>query len=872
MEPITLTIVVTYVSLKFIDQFIKEEGYGRLRRFIFPENKYKHLLEYIIHETICEYELTNPYNPLLYQGKPFYYSKELFDHFNNYLLISKTQISNDELLSKLKNDSSLILPTKDQLASFYKLFVSKVKKEPRLKKLYINENYQDKIFEIARSIDSIKEDTVYIKAAIDTLVISEKSRKLTPVITLAALKRQVDKQLAKQINSEKYLKNTFIETGEQKDSLRYLCDPIFYAEKCFVEINMMDLRVVNDFLVQKSHPSINIDFEQFNPSTKPITISNSSQIFDKWYFHLKEKEYEFNSIKIASMERLRIETKFKIRINYVSFLKARVAIITEMAGQGKTNFLCDFTENFLTKRTIPTIFLTGPELNSSDLRQSILRKIFPDTIDFSFADLLLCIKDACYKDNKLFIVIIDAINENANPQEFSKSLEELISELLDYDFIRIVLSCRTEYYIKNFQTLEKSSFKNDIQKVESLMSQHLDEELKNKILNIYFEYFGINWQRISNKAFNVLTRNFLLLRIFCDTYKNRNIEFIDNIYKEDLFESYYSFKSEEINIRLKGNDEYKLTGTFDIKNFIQTLVELMIETKCYVNIKLDSIIDKTQNKTMYVRFLDENILVRKDILPDEKGVFNSPEVVNFTFDEFRDYLISSYLIKILYTASPEKFVSFIESELVDKSPLLEGCGTFLFFISRKAFEENLNKILTQQIWFDKVYLKNIFLLDETLITKYDVTVLKEKLNNNSPNNSTIILKLLNRYKIDEFKNLNINLLLEVLILFDDFRFKTVFASLFDQKNSTHSPSAIMSDIVLIIKRVEPTNILDHRIFEFLIYIFGTKDSLIAKSIYLKYYRKNEENGKLQLKNVLKCNCELLKSEVSQFIQTNDIKI
>ena len=55
-----LETVITYVALKFTDQFIKDEGYGRLKRFFFPAKKYKHRLTEVIYDTIKEFEKT-PY-------------------------------------------------------------------------------------------------------------------------------------------------------------------------------------------------------------------------------------------------------------------------------------------------------------------------------------------------------------------------------------------------------------------------------------------------------------------------------------------------------------------------------------------------------------------------------------------------------------------------------------------------------------------------------------------------------------------------------------------------------------------------------------------------------------------------------------------
>ena len=61
MEPISITII-TYVSLKFIDQFLAEEGYGRIKRWFFPKKKYKDQLVSVIYDSIEEHEKHFPYD------------------------------------------------------------------------------------------------------------------------------------------------------------------------------------------------------------------------------------------------------------------------------------------------------------------------------------------------------------------------------------------------------------------------------------------------------------------------------------------------------------------------------------------------------------------------------------------------------------------------------------------------------------------------------------------------------------------------------------------------------------------------------------------------------------------------------------------
>ena len=65
---------------------------------------------------------------------------------------------------------------------------------------------------------------------------------------ISALKKQNEAQINAQINSGKYLKNTFLEVGNQKDYLRYFCSSIFYLDKIFDIIEVLDFRYLNSNL------------------------------------------------------------------------------------------------------------------------------------------------------------------------------------------------------------------------------------------------------------------------------------------------------------------------------------------------------------------------------------------------------------------------------------------------------------------------------------------------------------------------------------------------------------------------------------------------------------------------------------------------
>lgn len=150
---ITSTIVVSYIASKFLDKFIKDLGYCFLKKIIFPKKTYKDRLVCIINETIDEYEKGHPF----LQGEakfPFYHSQILFEKLNNYVLF-KTTLSDEDLLGKFEENPNILIPSKEELNTFYSLFINNIKNDKELEDLFVEEDYKSRIFDIENSLNNL---------------------------------------------------------------------------------------------------------------------------------------------------------------------------------------------------------------------------------------------------------------------------------------------------------------------------------------------------------------------------------------------------------------------------------------------------------------------------------------------------------------------------------------------------------------------------------------------------------------------------------------------------------------------------------------------------------------------------------------------
>lgn len=704
-------------------------------------------------------------------------------------------------------------------------------------------------------------------------ITQNEKKKITPELLQESLKQQLDNQLKKQIHSGKYIPKTFIETRKEKDHIRYFAYPFLFYKKAIQEIELLDFRYLNSILKARNLP----EYEFYIPTELKSEV-DFENIYDKveaLCSYLSNKKEEIEMLEVPSYKKESFKYKIERRIKELRYLESKAIIITENAGQGKTNCICDFVENFIIRRDIPCAFLTGYELSSSDLQSSFLQNILLKKDDTTMSDFIEAIEAICSNSKSHFILIIDGINENLNPNQFSKNLESFISQIINSKYVRVILTSRIEYFENNFTNLKEASFSSDIAYISSLNGRLEDDE-KEKLLKTYLHYFNVKVRGISKEAKKLLVDNFLLLRIFAETYANQDVGYLGNIYKEELFRNYYELKSKEINARIKDNDEFNVSGNFDIRNFLKRITEKMIASNQFVNIPLDDLIEDKSLRSIYVRFLDENMLVRRNLKSKEGGIFGMSEVVNFTFDEFRDYTISDYLVNTIYPESKETFVSFLEKNLSERSLILEGCSSFLFFISKKRNNPELTEILENQDWHNNTFSKCIFQLkDENIIDK-DVQYLRDVFLSDRHLAGRIARKFIyRRWDNQEFPNLNIDFLYDVFRNSEepvmDYYYKTLFSlGSFGDYYKVNLASVMEQMEDFLNDADNEQDFRFHKLFELFIFLMPYNGK--AAYLFERYCYKFPELGREMLsRNEATKNAKLKKS-INQFCSRYEIAI
>ncbi len=857
---LTAATVALYIGNIILSHYIQEEIWvKRIWNKLFPPKSFKTELRNLINETLNEFEKLYPFN--IDGGKfPFYYSQVLDDLLIEHILFDNKQYNPEDISNELQNNPNIIIPSNKEIHDFFQLFISKIKANEELKKLFIAENYQSRIFQVSEKIDSI-------------IGILKKSE-LTPEIVFQKTQEQIKFQIHKQIASGKYIADTFVEIDELKDHLRYFFAPYVFINRIISEIKKFNFDYLRKMLILRKK-NINFDFNIDFISNSSWKISNDE--FNKNVLLLMDylcgKYDELQSIRLN--ESYSFTRKIQNKIKDLRFIQSKVIIVKGHAGQGKTNFLCDLAENVLLKRNIPSIFLTGHELNANDLYASIAKRLFPGS-DYTFKDIFSRIESYCENNKTFFILMIDGLNENSNPQKLSYEIELLINELLKHKHMKVVLTCRTEYFKNNFQNILDSAFKENIIQIDSINS-HLDDNHKSCLFESYCSYYDLTINYISADIYKELVTNFLLLRIFSETNKGQKISALTHIYKEDVFHKYYSIKCSEINNRLKAHFPSSIIGEFDIKNLFLAIIEYMIEHNIFENIPIDSLLKtENRNRDIYIRFLDENILLRKDI-GEQDSIFGNTEFINFTFDEFRDYLITDYLLNYLYEKSKDKFNLFIEENINNESRIKEGCMYFIFSMERLKDNVELSAFIRKQEWYSEVFPYYIFDIKDEWVTADDKLKLKSNFLIDPDISEHMIISLAyERWNVDNFPNLNILLLFEIFDTLTDYEFKTNVYRIYPKKKYSYYGQFDKDQLEIFIERLE--DILNnedfqnspnrHHLFQYILYLLPINHNI--QYLYYLYWKKY--SNKMHFERILSCNSSVLKKSINNFIKTYEIQL
>jgi hypothetical protein len=496
-------------------------------------------------------------------------------------------------------------------------------------------------------------------------------------------------------SSKKYIPAIFVETHLAKEEIRAFAHPLFFYRKVQDALAGVDYRRLNALFALAKEPELSWEvdgsvlvqspatYEQLATWSEAIGAALDGELAKvrplSWRREDGDPQYAPRDKDSAgwSIVRFRVEvvaTGLTQRLldarTVIRLLQKKIFLITSMAGQGKTNFVCDLIESQFDAFEIPCIFIPARELNSYPSRARILSFISNNRYSPNFTRVheYLDLFDKIGKDiGKPFMIVIDGINEVKALEEFSDELREFCGAVCQYDFVRLVGTCRSEFFDEKYASILNEPYGGYIHRVTDLRAK-MSEASKDRLLAGYLRHFNVTG-RFTGPAEEFLKNDLLLLRIFCERHEGRDVGHITEIYKGDLFEDFLVRKFRSFPERLQAKALPTLTK----------IAAAMLAADDYAKL---SVRDFAADEQEIVQLLvADDVILRQEIA--EQGLASLGDlVVSFTYDELRDFVIAYKLVEEVTADSADNLDAAL-SRLPER-PIYEGVYKYAYLLARKA--------------------------------------------------------------------------------------------------------------------------------------------------------------------------------------------
>ncbi len=571
-------------------------------------------------------------------------------------------------------------------------------------------------------------------------------------------KRFSETAIEKNISSKKYIPDIFVEEGNYKENFRYFSEPALFVNKIIEEIANLDLNNINSFLICKDEQPL--DFSDIEEYFSNHTVFEISELIAE---RINDAIQRINNAKQRrEKQNVSIESWYKgsnicdYSVAYVlehiqkeiCFLSYKTILITNDAGQGKTNFLCDFTRNFLLKKNFFVLFY-----NAYDFREKIMDTIKKGlTIDgaytWEYANKVLT---HIYKHKQRAVtIVIDGLNENTALADFEGYMVDFLKETQKLPFMKVIMSTRNELLEERFGKINCEELGSDFHKMN--MTTRSDT-FKHRIFRGYLSYFRVDIAEntLIDKTYDILTQDTLLLRFFCEVNQGKKQVIMWNIHKYSLFKKYYEIKRAEFAMQSSFSKE----GLFD--KLMNHLCQLMLNKKRFFKIPRDELSE--EELFIIDKMLESDVLFKQETTIKNGFIPKTTSALSFTFDEFRDYCITKY---ILENYCDEKyFLEWWNRAHSETWTILEGVERYTFFLA-KSEENDILPILKRCKEYNRIYWENVWELEEAHISQDDINNFKNEILNDGKFSSQVAIFLFMRQDRNYFSKTNVELLFDIL--------------------------------------------------------------------------------------------------------------
>ncbi len=541
--------------------------------------------------------------------------------------------------------------------------------------------------EAEKSLISSIEDSLGIIGNIQTLysVLTAIALIVLFWLSVVGFAKKVNEKSLKQVavfeKNRKYIPELFTELNGNLENLRYFVFSNRWKGRIIREYNRQfnnaqgkEIAQIlsNDLLTRRLPYRINVDdlmiaiaerkkaIEQLNEDKE-----HNYKKYGERYFYIREYTYF-------------IPAKLSMLYTRCELLKEKNLIIVGSAGNGKTNLLCSLVETIINYNA-PCLFINSRDVDC-DCFDYVVSKLLPEKLLHTKKAFLTVVSWLLLLSNQYFFVVIDAINEN-DSQIFAASIGKMIDGLSKYKRIKVICSCRSEYFDARYKKYFEKCSTNPY--IFALDQVEYDERAKEKMMFLYQQYYDVH-VLLSANVRERLMHSLLLMRLFFEVNAGRNTDNLE-LCDAEIYKVYLEKVTQD-------------AEPFDFKSKVNNLTKLMVERMDFKEIKLDDLGLSTEDQARFKSVLDDNLVISRKIQAGTGITERADEYVYFVFDELRDFCIARYLL----TAEEEKkdgayrgFLSFVEELNQQCLSPLEGILKYSYYYFKKINRYDLCQTLLE---------------------------------------------------------------------------------------------------------------------------------------------------------------------------------
>ena len=312
-------------------------------------------------------------------------------------------------------------------------------------------------------------------------------------------------------------------------------------------------------------------------------------------------------------------------------------LLTGEAGQGKTHLFCDAA-----KRAVdtgwPAIVILGGRLSGHHIWSEVAEQLGLGEIGSE--RLIGAMQAAAEASNAPFLLLLDALNDAAEPTAWQAELPSLLAEIAQNPWISLAVSVRSTF----LPVVLPADGLSRIAKVEHPGFEGRELESTER----FFDAFGLEQPRIP-----LLTPEFtnpLFLKLYCEGLKGLGLSAppVGEDHISDVFERYLAWKETRIVSRLRLDP---VTRPFE--DAIDAFSEALAHENCdsLAHDRSAQIINNFAPKlhqwpdTLFGQLLNEGVLTTD--VAWHADTTEPVNVIRFTYQRFADYRVGSALLKPL---------------------------------------------------------------------------------------------------------------------------------------------------------------------------------------------------------------------------------